>query len=333
MSHIHQLLKQAYLMLLAMLVPGESKHLLRKQGRADDHIHSFRSYHNYWPIIQRFVRAYAAAFPSSKSIKYGRSYVPVWLQQQAQQRLAITTLKTYRSALNKLYGIHPGDRDYYILPDRHRADITRSRGAKPSDRHFSVTNNQDLVDFCRGSGLRREELSLLRGDDLWSRQRIESERSRLRTVCHPTKAERAMLRALDDTRLFQEDYYVYVRCGKGGRMRYAPVIGPCVADIVARFQGIAPDAKVWPRIHTMADIHSFRRDYSNTLYRLYARPLGEIPYDRTAPRTNKPYRSQVYCCRRDLVGVWLDKRAMLVVSKALGHNRIGVFAQSYYSKD
>lgn len=106
MSHIHQLLKQAYLMLLAMLVPCESKHLLRRQGKADDHIHSFRSYHNYWPIIQRFVRAYAAAFPSSKSIKYGRSYVPVWLQQQAQRRLAITTLKTYRSALNKLYGIH-----------------------------------------------------------------------------------------------------------------------------------------------------------------------------------------------------------------------------------
>ena len=85
MSHIHQLLKQAHLMLLAMLVPCESKHLLRRQGKADDHIHSFRSYHNYWPIIQRFVRAYAAAFPSSKSIKYGRSYVPVWLQQQAQR--------------------------------------------------------------------------------------------------------------------------------------------------------------------------------------------------------------------------------------------------------
>ena len=72
---------------------------------------------------------------------------------------------------------------------------------------------------------------------------------------------------------------------------------------------------------------------SNAVPSIYARPIEEIPYDRTAPRTNKPYRSQVYCCRRDLVGVWLDKRAMLVVSKALGHNRIGVFAQSYYSKD
>lgn len=333
MSHIHQLLKQAYMVFLALLTPCESKHLLRRQGKAYNHVHSFRTYHNYWPIIQRFVRSYASTFPDSKSIKYGRSYVPVWLQQQAKRGLAITTLKTYRSALNKLYGIHPGDRDYYILPDRHRADITRSRGPKPSDRHFSVTNNQDLVDFCRGSGLRREELSLLRGDDLWDRKRIESERSRLRTVCQPSKSEKAMLRALDDTRLFKEEFFVYVRCGKGGRMRYAPVIGPCVADIVARFQGIAPDAKVWPRIHTMADIHSFRRDYSNTLYRLYARPIEEIPYDRTVPRTNKPYRSQVYCCRRDLVGVWLDKRAMLVVSKALGHNRIGIFAQSYYIKD
>lgn len=103
MSYIHQLLKQAYMMFLALLTPCESKHLLRRQGKADNHVHSFRTYHNYWPIIQRFVRAYAAAFPSSKSIKYGRSYVPVWLQQQAQRGLAITTLKTYRSALNKLY--------------------------------------------------------------------------------------------------------------------------------------------------------------------------------------------------------------------------------------
>lgn len=83
----------------------------------------------------------------------------------------------------------------------------------------------------------------------------------------------------------------------------------------------------------MADIHSFCRDYANFLYKIYARPIEEIPYDHTAPRTNKPYRSQVYCCRRDLVGVWLDKQAMLVVSKALGHNRIGIFAQSYYIKD
>ena len=47
MSYIHQLLKQAYMMFLALLTPCESKHLLRRQGKADNHVHSFRTYHNY----------------------------------------------------------------------------------------------------------------------------------------------------------------------------------------------------------------------------------------------------------------------------------------------
>ena len=41
MSYIHQLLKQAYMMFLALLTPCESKHLLRRQGKADNHVHSF----------------------------------------------------------------------------------------------------------------------------------------------------------------------------------------------------------------------------------------------------------------------------------------------------
>ena len=45
--------------------------------------------------------------------------------------------------------------------------------------------------------------------------------------------------------------------------------------------------------------------------------------------TGKRYQSEVYSCRKDEAGKKLDKAAMLVCSKALGHNRISVVADNY----
>lgn len=47
------------------------------------------------------------------------------------------------------------------------------------DRHFSKTNNDELVKFCKGTGLRRSELAELRGKDLVPRAEIEAEISSL----------------------------------------------------------------------------------------------------------------------------------------------------------
>ena len=54
-----------------------------------------------------------------------------------------------------------------VTAPRRRADITRSRGHKKSDAHFSEKNNQDLVEFCRATGLRNhKELQQICGDQL-----------------------------------------------------------------------------------------------------------------------------------------------------------------------
>ena len=45
--------------------------------------------------------------------------------------------------------------------------------------------------------------------------------------------------------------------------------------------------------------------------------------------TGHRYQSQVYTCRKDESGRKLDKAAMLVCSKALGHNRLEVVANNY----
>ena len=55
----------------------------------------------------------------------------------------------------------------------------------------------------------------------------------------------------------------------------------------------------------------------------------EIPYDRVNKGSGRKYQSEVYICRKDEAGRKLEKAAMLVCSKALGHNRISVVADNY----
>ena len=86
--------------------------------------------------------------------------------------------------------------------------------------------------------------------------------------------------------------------------------------------------KGWQFIHQCADIHSYRSDYAVAIYKAHARKISEIPFDRVNKGTGKRYQSDVYTCRKDEAGKKLDKAAMLVCSKALGHNRISVVADN-----
>ena len=87
-----------------------------------------------------------------------------------------------------------------------------------------------------------------------------------------------------------------------------------------RIRSTPSGEKVWQHIHTSADIHG---------YRAHARPIEEIPYDRVNKGTGRKFQSDVYTCRKDESGKKLDKKAMLICSKALGHNRIEVVANNY----
>lgn len=60
-----------------------------------------------------------------------------------------------------------------------------------------------------------------------------------------------------------------------------------------------------------------RADYATKVYQLYARPIESLAHD------------EIYYCRGDRKGTWLDKKAMLAASKALGHNRISIIASNY----
>lgn len=103
--------------------------------------------------------------------------------------------------------------------------------------------------------------------------------------------------------------------GKGGKARDISVLPTRYGD-VAKFMGLQ-DKKLFPKIPTHMDTHGYRREYASEFYKLLARPLDTLS------------KKEKYYCRSDKKGVVYDRRAMLFVSRQLGHNRISVIAGHY----
>ena len=74
---------------------------------------------------------------------------------------------------------------------------------------------------------------------------------------------------------------------------------------------------MFAKVHTHADIHSYRSEYATALYEKYARDINSLD------------KKELYCCKKDLNGVKYDRQAMKIVSSNLGHNRISVIADHY----
>lgn len=325
---LHQ---QAYDRLTGMQAFGESKKEAMANGTEKDKIFSFNTYKAYWKHTKYFIKYIKEQHPECTTLKSARKYVNEWLQARADQGLSSWTVQLEAKTMGKLYGISPDDENYFKPPKRKREDIKRSRGVRVRDRHFSKTNNDELIRFCKGTGLRRSELEELRGKDLVTRAQIDEEISSLesRPSTELTPADMKRLGMLQDARMFSEEYFTHVRNGKGGRERLSPIIGHDAAQIVERIQNTPSEEKVWQHVHQSADIHSYRAEYATAIYKAHARAIKDIPYDRVNRGTGRRYQSQVYTCRKDEAGRKLDKAAMLVCSKALGHNRISVVADNY----
>ena len=330
-SYYKDLHQQAYDRLNGMQAFGESKKEAVANGTDRGKIFSFNTYQTYWKHTKYFLKYIKETHPECTTLKSAKKYVNEWLQLRTDQGLSAWTIQTEAKALSKLYGIQPDDDGYFKPPKRNREDIKRSRGDRVRDRHFSEENNDELVKFCKGTGLRRSELMELRGKDLVTRAQIEDEIARLNALPAGERSAAAdkRLEMLQDTRLFDEEYFTHVRNGKGGRERLSPIIGRFAGQIIRRIRETPAEEKVWQYVNTNADIHGYRAEYATTIYKAHARPIQDIPYDRVHRGTGRRYQSDVYTCRKDEAGKKLDKAAMLVCSKALGHNRISVVADNY----
>lgn len=338
-SYRKDLKEQIYDKLTGMLHAGEgtSKKEAITDGTDREKIFSYSTYESYYKHCKYFSNYIQEKHPECTTLKAARKYVNEWLQFRVDKGglngkpLSAWTITLEREALGKLYGIKPDDPNFFEAPKRHREDIKRSRGDVARDRHFSVTNNDEFIKFCRGTGCRRNILEKLEGRDLITMTQLKEEIEDLERKGALTDAETKHLNVLKDAigQFSDQEYFIHHRKDKGGRERYAPIIGKNVGQIVERMKNTKPDEKVWQHVPGNADVHGYRGDYATELYRLYARKIEDIPYDRVNAGTGKPYQSDVYICRKDEAGKKLDKAAMMQASKALGHNRLEVVANNY----
>lgn len=132
--------------------------------------------------------------------------------------------------------------------------------------------------------------------------------------CLGTGLRRSELEALRGTAL-NADETIKVK-GKGGKKRNVTIVGEHRADIIKRMSE-AKGEKVWGKVSKAMDVHFYRGEYATNFYQSVARKVEDLP------------KSDRYCCRGDLKGKWYDRKALKIVSKNLGHNRVSVVASHY----
>jgi hypothetical protein len=333
------LIQQTNERLTSMLHAGEgtSKREAVKNGTDREKIFSYSTYESYFKHCKYFMRYVKKEHPEVTNLKQAKKYVNEWLQKRTDERdengrgLSAWTINLERQALGKLYGIKPDDQNFFDAPKRHREEIFRSRVPSTMDKHFSVTNNAEFISFCRGTGCRRNIMEKLEGRDLATRQDIDRKIAELEAKSELDRYDAKQLAFCKDAveQFPDQDYFVCHRNDKGGRDRYSPIVGKDKENIIERMSNTAPNEKVWLNVPGNADIHSYRGDYATAIYKMYARPIEEIPYDRVKKGSGIKYQSGVYVCRKDEKGKKLDKDAMLKASKALGHNRLEIVANNY----
>ena len=173
-------------------------------------------------------------------------------------------------------------------------------------------------DFIKTGVRKRADITRSRGEKIRDRHFSEERHRELVQFCKSTGLRRSELEALTGDKLKEKNgsYFIKVDVGsKGGRKREAPVVND--VKLVVRKMNEAGTGRVFNKIPNGADIHAYRSYYCTSVYKLYERDVKSID------------SKERYCCRGDLKGTWYDKKAMLVASNALGHNRLSVIAEHY----
>jgi integrase len=125
------------------------------------------------------------------------------------------------------------------------------------------------------------------------------------------RQEVQQVRYQDITQRHDGTISVHVASGKGGKTREVPVLPGHEAAVLAVIQGKEADAFVFPHLPKHLDVHSYRRGYAQALY------LHHAP-GRSLPKATGRLQPGDY-----------DRHAILLVSQALGHNRLDVVLRHY----
>ena len=146
----------------------------------------------------------------------------------------------------------------------------------------------------------------------------EEELARFTSATGLRRKEMTMIKA-DDLFFKNGQAYLNINKGtKGGKPRIAKIVGETEEETKAIVKWIqSKEGRLFNKLSSNYDNHYYRATYANRLYNQLKRDIDKIP------------TQERYVMRKERAGEVYDKQAMLLVSKALGHNRISVIAQSY----
>lgn len=124
-----------------------------------------------------------------------------------------------------------------------------------------------------------------------------------------------------DLRKYKDRYYIQVfpKSAKGGKPRIALILGKTKEETqeIVDFIKEQGKLKLFPSVPKHLDNHQYRAKYAKRIYNAFARDVSTLSF------------SEKYCPRGDLKGQWMDRRAMLIASKYLGHERLDEISKSY----
>lgn len=260
---------------------GQSRHQAKQVGEASSYIFSIKTYENYKQTLEVFSKWCIKQHPEVKHIDDCKKYVEEYINKMIDDGYSSYTQKSRLAGFRKFYS----DRFEDIYTEgRKRSQIKRGRQDSSMARHFSEEANKDLIYFCKHTGLRRHELENLKGG--------------------------CVSKHLDG------HWYINNIKGKGGRIRDVRILNDD-SLVIEKIASTKENELVWGRVHSKANIHGYRADYAEALYKSFERDINSIPL------------KDVYICRDDMAGLKLDRLAMKQVSENLGHSRIGIIAYNY----
>jgi integrase len=221
---------------------GQSKHDAKKDETYTQHIYSYATFEAYLQTGCEFLNWVKPEY-SVKTLEQAKPYVSEYLQLRIDRNLSAWTICKDAAALAKIYDCSA--KDFGVdIPKRERADIKRSRGEEKTKESFCESKNQDFVDFCKNTGLRRDEVKMVTPQDVYKN--------------HDT-------------------VFVHVASGKGGKERIVEALNSKVLDI-AKNAAENGSARIFERIPAHADIHDYRSQYTVEAYNRIARDIATLPH-------------------------------------------------------
>lgn len=287
---------------------GQSRHKAKLDGTDNEKIFSKQTMKNYKQYARQFAKFVYEQNQNCRHMKQAKKYIDPFLQSLIDSDKSPYTISSYKASLTKIYGQGCSTVE---VPVRERKNITKNKGEKWLG-HFDPIKNKKLVDFCKASGLRRSEIEDLTYDDLTGVY--------LGEYFEGIMTPKAFEKGYYSKGITAEDLVpaIKVNQGKGGKQRYALFLNGKL------FRELCEEVKANPQLKTQkifgkvpkyTPCHQYRKEYAQSLY---------CELERDSVPSN-----EVYQCRKDKLGTSYDRRAMKMVSRSMGHNRICVIAEHY----